>query len=355
MRKLISVLAALLVLIGTAPALITPAWASPRGNAFCKAAGSPAHLAELVQASLDKDPSGHTPLDAAACHEKRPATPDNFFVMFNLAGANLASVRDTPGYIRSLVPVVIHGKYRSACLAYRFDAHGKLEWYPLANCVARKLHHREVAWGDPVSHRPMLQSDCANPMQGPAQKSGCVDVVIPVKEGDEVRIHNTGPTDIAKDTCTWLLRAGETEWESPFVEHCPDPDCTFTGADEATDAKAWGIGSWVAKQDGYAIVREPAKVVLENADDYRLWVCVRQKDGTQSCGLGIRWFDYTRRDGARVGQWFQTESAKDVRIPKGDRMVAVIYRDEGAFKAAGSPVTRLNVPSVLWLDWTCDW
>ncbi len=375
MRKLIVVLVALLAL-GVAPkityrssalatatlplpefklSLIPAAEAAPRGNPYCRMAGTPKRLASLIQASLEKDHSGNTPLDPVACHEARPATPREIYETLRKSEAPIVSLAQTPDYVRSLVPVTVHGRYRSACLAYRFGAHGKIEWYPLVNCVTRHLHHAEVMWGDPVSHKPMLQSDCANPVQGPARESGCVDVLIPVEKGDEVRIHNTGPTDIAQYACTGLLRAGETEWESPFVEHCPDPECTFSFEDELTDAPSWGIGSWVAQKNGYAIVREPALVATQSSGDYRLWICVRRADGTQSCGLGVRWQDYTRRDDAQVARWFRIEDVKHARIPSADRMLAVIYSDKASFMAAGSPLTRLGTVSELWLNWNCPW
>ncbi len=372
MRKLIIGLAALLATMGAAPkitfqastatlSLVTSAEAAPRGNPFCKAAGSPARLAALVERSLVADPTGDTPLDPAACHERRPATPRDFLKAFNESGAHLASVQAVPAYVHSLVKVIVRGRYRSACLAYRFAA-GKLEWYPLVNCVTRSLHRREVMWGDPVSRRPMLLSNCANPVQGPAVRTGCVDVLIPVKKGDQVRIHDTGPTDIARDACTSLLRAGETEWESPFVERCPDEECTFTYADEATDAPAWGTGSWTARKDGYAIVRLPEKVATQlypvtdvRAADYRLWICVRHANGVQSCGLGVRWLDYIPRYGSRVAAWLRVNDVSGSRIPEGDRRVAVIYPDEAAWMTAGSPKTRIGTPSVLWFDWNCPW
>ena len=334
MNKLVATLVvALMLLCGAAAAS-----AAPRGNAFCKNAGTPTHLAALVEQSLDKDPSGNTPLDPKACHMENPAappaTPNDFLAMLKVSDPNSGVTRaaQLPAYFRSLVRVTVYGEYWSACLAPR----GRV-WIPLANCIARRLHKGEVAWGNPVTHKPVLQGDCSNPMQQPQPVTGCVDVLVPVEPGDEIRIKEYGPQDLAPMPCTGLKRVGETVFESPFVEHCPDWTCTFAGADQAVGNTGWQTGSWRANYEGWAVLRLPGVVAEENSG-YRVFFCLRDVQGDQSCGLGVRWFDYLAR------RQLQPHWLAKV-LPVGDRMAAVIYPAE---KFASAVRTRTGMPTDLW-------
>lgn len=320
------------------------AHAAPRGNAFCKNAGTPTHLAALVEQSLAKDASGNTPLDPAACHQARPATPNDFMAVLKVSDpdSGVSYVSQLPSYFRSLVRVKVYGEYWSACLAPR----GK-RWIPLPNCVARKLHTGEPAWGNPVTHKPVLQGDCSNPMQQPPPIAGCVDILIPVQAGDEVRIKEYGPHDMALMPCIGLKRVGEVVFESPFVERCPDPLCSFAGADAAVGNSGWQTGSWRSDDKGWALLRLPGVVAEENSG-YRVFFCLRDAAGRQTCGIGVRWFDYLARSQLQPG-WLAKV------LPAGDRMAAVIYP---APQYAASVRTRTGSPTVLWWHFDlrdCAW
>lgn len=330
-RKLISILAALLVLIGTVPAFTTSASAAPRGSAFCKGAGSPGRLAALMQQSLDKDPSGNTPLDPEACHQARPATPHDFYLMFNLGGAKLASVKEVPGYTRSFVPVKVVGKYRSACLAYG----GNGRWYPLPNCVTRYLHHEEEMWGDPVTHRPMLQGDCSNPTQGPEKPSGCADELVWVEKGDIVLMSGHGPTDTTLDACTGLLRPGESIPESPAVERCPHPGCDLDTANPYARYPEQWSGAFKAEQSGWAILRQP-QVVAQEESGYQVFWCIHRAGAGDPWALGVQWFDYLPTGNPLVHEH--------------DEYVATIQPDYEAALKAGRPTRVRGLQSVLWWD-----
>lgn len=328
MRRVIVTLAFVVLLVLQAGT----AWATPRGNPFCRMAGTPTHLAHLVQQSLNKDSSGNTPLSPTACHQVRPATPHDFLVVLKESDPQrfaTMTVAELPAYFRSLIKVKVHGEYLSACLVLRHSG-----WQPFAACEARHLRPHEMAWVDPQTRRPVLQGDCANPMQGRVPPNGCVYVLLPVQKGDEIRVKDYGPRDIAAMPCTGVKRAGETIYESLFLDRCPDSTCSFWGADQVVGNDGWETGSWREQASGWTLVRLPA-VEAQKDSGYRVFFCLRHENGQQSCGLGVRWFDY------RLRQVTRTFKEK----------VAIIFPNA---RAAQGEATRVGTQSDLWWHFNLD-
>lgn len=322
-RKTLSfVLAALLVLPTSAP----PAFADPLNQAFCKGQESPKALAVLVKQSLAIDPSGMTRLDPNACHMPRPARPLDYQKMFEKDDPD--APKDVRGLVDYLDSLIIQeappGKYWMACI--------KPNGTPLHDCLPREARKGEKFWVTPIKKRLALAQTCTNPIGRPEHPDNCVYHEIAVREGDEVNIGQAGPTDLSLETvCTPLIkRPGESEFESPKVQECPDLGrvCAWQGFN------VWWTGS-VKVHAGVLVFRGPRKL-LDAKQDYRMLYCITRAEDGAKADLGIQWYDHTPAKG-------------DALVPKGAPLAIIYYTGTEGAKLAK---TSNGVPSVLWWHFT---
>lgn len=306
----------------------TMAAAAPRGDAFLHGMHSPAELAAVIQGNLASYPDGQHKLDPVSCqpgkHDRSCAAPVDYLEKIQEIDpkAHLTKVEQLPAYLYSLEsrPAPQGQYYWLACKT--------LDGKPLLHCVRRKFKPGEQVWVNPKTKVMILASDCTNPIQGPDLPQQCVYIRLEDFKVADVRLKQYGPTDISSDPCTALKRAGETEWESPFVEKCPDKHCSFTAVDRALGEQGWQTGSFPVSEHGVDVLRLPAKFA-EQGSKYRMVFCVdREVDGKieHSCGMGVQWFDY---------------------VPKGNTKVATIYSDETSALIARAQ-TVLGAPTELW-------
>lgn len=312
--------------------------AASRGKRFYDGLDNPAQLALLVEANLAKDPSGASMLDPARCSAPHwsCAAPADYLKIIRqfdpgatVNGQPLTSVDQLPAFLRKLVVrKAPSGEYWMACMR---KATPSSDWEPLANCVARAFHPGEHAWVDPDTGNVVLAQDCTNPVGKPRRQAGCVDDVIYAEAGDLILLNQRGPTDLTRNVCTGLLRAGETEWESPYIERCPHPYCSLKVSDRYSSYQAWAEGSFIADQTGYFIVRHPA-FVAEKDSGYSFFYC-RKHDGQQACLRRIDWADYH-------------SARNETFVPlHGDAMAAVIYPDQQSLDQSPNAQTREHHPS----------
>jgi hypothetical protein len=332
-KMILAVLAALLfgvVMAGGADA-------ASRGKRFYDGLKSPAELAALVEANLAKDSSGAAMLDPARCSAPHwsCAAPADYLKIIRefdpdatVNGEPLTRVDQLPAFFRKLrVENAPSGEYWMACMR---KATPSSDWEPLDNCVARVFHPGEKAWTDPDTGRVVLAQDCTNPVGKPRQKIGCADDVIYAEAGDTILLNQRGPTDLSHHVCTGLLRAGETEWESPYVERCAHPYCSLKVSDRYSSYPAWAEGSFVAEQSGYFIVRHPA-FVAEKDSGYEFFYC-RKHEGRQACLRKIAWQDYH-------------PASHSPRQLGGDAMAAIIFPDQESLDQSSNAKDRNSLPS----------
>jgi hypothetical protein len=359
--------------------------AAPWGNPYWRGYASPGQLADAVEASLAKDPSGTAVVNPERCkRDGSCATADDYLVTLREsqpeARSRLSSVADLPAYLRSLVSVEApKGKYWMAML--KFSSSAKTHWRPVLHGLVRHFKPGEHAWMDPATKRLVFAEDCTNPIEKPEVPEPCVEIHFFTKPGDTgVRFKEYGPTDLAdeKECTPALKRAGEQDFEYPWEDECPSQWCTFKDIDARVPEKGWRMGSY-RPAAGEHVLRLPRKVA-EKDSPYRVVFCIERTDvadpmvglpsleamshaygfivgvgaydrhlfeyneqarlwnaraeawnALHSCGMGVQWSDY---------------------LPRNDgRKVATIYYDqEGAMDAQAQDV-RGN-PTLLW--WRFD-
>jgi hypothetical protein len=213
----------------------------------------------------------------------------------------------------------------------------------LLHCVARHFKTGEHVWVDPRTGRKVLAQGCTNPIEreeGQQQTDECVFKDVQMIQGQILRFKQYGPKDIAKHPCTALLRAGETEWESPFVEHCPDVTCSFAYVDAALGESGWETGSFVAVESGIQRFRLPPEMADKNSG-LRMVDCL-DSGGEHSCGMGVQWFDYVPVNGHKVATTYYSKWDAEHTGPKHDTPAMTALHDvDGSGKL-------VSVPTNLW-------
>ncbi len=352
MKQLIAVLTGLFIL-----GCSVSVEAAPLGNPFLRGLKNPAELAVLLEKSLALDETGESPVSPEQCAKRHYcARPIDFLEAFQQidTGAGLKTLGELPNYVESLVPVHgLTGSYWSWCIKTptKSSKFGK----PLRQCESRPFKKGEAGWKNPVTGKVVMMQDCANPIDGPDLAKNCVFIHFRTKEGDTaVRLKQYGPTDLSSDECTGLKRAGEKNFESPFVEECADEWCSFEHIDQVLGASGWQKGSFTPTP-GEHVLRLPAKVA-EADSKYRMVFCLDRWDRSNnaalahppssneeaflqqgifedyvqrhSCGIGVRWFDY---------------------LPTKDTKIATIYYDDKALARANAKTVTGESAETRWI------
>ncbi len=345
MKKLIALLAALSI-IWTAG---VPAIAAPLGNPFYVGATSPQELGRIIKCDLDpsrgNNVDGTKIINVKVCGkvgDRAFAAPVDYLGMFQIddPDAHLTSVAQIPDYLAGLAEMPVPtGKYWSACL--KQSTRTVSGWKAYHQCIARSFHKGEKAWGNKVTGRIVLMGDCTNPVSGPEKPDDCVYIYahIPAqvyrrniaRTVTGLRLKQYGPTDISADVCTGVKRAGEPDYESPFVEECPDRGCNFWAMDNYLGEHGWKTGSY-EPAPGLHIFRLPRKMA-DRLLGYRMVFCLDLSDGTQT--------EYSSIVTARF------------YLSAGGRTVATIYVDETTANAVGTK-TLDGTPTDLWWHWASE-
>lgn len=340
MRKVIFVATlTMLIVLQTMSADVS---AETRCRRYYKHPGTPAEFATIVRRALAVDPTGLTRIDAKRCDAKDDRSCGTVQALLTdirrsdprgtVNGVPLNTVDQVPAFLSKLVKgTPPKGKFWMSGMVKRGSG-----WEPLWNCASREFKKGEMAWIDPDTEVTVLADDCGNPV-GQRESEDCVYIGVPSLADDEIRLKLY---NVPYSTCTGLKRAGESDFEAPDVERCPDGNCAFLGADAVMGTSKGPVGSFSNEVDGMTVVRLPVSCA-EEGTDCRVFFCRRLPDGEETCGVGVQWFDYVER--------------KVAYLPRGSKMVAEIRYDEAA---AGQLTTREEKPSRLWWNFNhadCSW
>lgn len=282
MNKIIWAIIALLVLSAMpAQALV--------GAPFLRGVKSPSDLAIRIQASLDKDASGKSIIDDARCIKDHScASPENYLEMFKESDpeAGLENVSQLPGYLKTLrVEIAPDGEYWLACLKLQKSGMYK----PVLHCVSRRFKEGETAWVNRSTHRIVLASNCANPVEKEVVKK-CAEVHFLTKVSDTaVRFALMCPKPLS-DECIGVKKAGESEFQRWWTDECVDSDCNFSAASTIVGQPVQLAGSY-EPQPGEHVLRLPMEVTQESST-CRVVLCL-DRGGEHSDGMGVQWFDYS--------------------------------------------------------------
>lgn len=329
MKQFISTFAALAM----SAALVVPALATETQNkGFYYGAPNPQSLAELVEASHKKDPTGKTMLDAAKCKKDGScATPNDYLVMFRemdpKAREKLKSVADVPAFLRRLVKEPgRQGQYHSSCL--KPDGHG---WTPVLRCFVRPFHQGEGAWIDPDTKEVILLEDCGNPTPGPAPLEiiilggvpACMEIPFPTGESiTAVRFAVTSSAGVVVDVtdpCFAVKRAGSANFEKWAINECENVYCDFSAPASMVKQEVRLVGSYIPKP-GEHVLRVPAYLAEERSLQYRIFLCFdRMIAGIvgHSNTTSVRWFDYREtQSGIKAARVFYTQAEIPAGMPQ---------------------------------------
>lgn len=269
MRTIIRILLALVFV-----ALAVPASAGT-WKPFLHGVKTPAELADKVQASLTKDPSGRSIIDPERCkRDGSCATPENYFEMFQKSDpdSHLTGVAQVPAFLKKLeVAPAPAGEYWIACLKPSGDGAYK----PELHCLSRFFKKGEKAWVNPLTKRIVLASDCTNPVEKPAPpKHACALIPFTTKVGDTVvRFDIQGPAEV-KDDCIGVKRAGEEDFERWWADECKNVHCDFSDNARFMGQKVRLIGSYIP-EPGEHVLRVPASFA-EKGSLYSVGLCLER-------------------------------------------------------------------------------
>lgn len=291
MRKLVSAPALVLLAVpsfGTAGYAQTSGAArtiNGTGHRFCqRGLESPAALAAKMEESLRLDPSGKRVLRGCA------ANPLLFLEGFQKAdpNANLTSVNQLPGYLRTLVQMddKDNADLDVSCLRDRADG----VRYVVMKCEARAREPGEVSYGNPKTNKIVLMSRCANPVLGyaeiPVVAAKCPEVRYPTMPKipgkgaiTSVSVRFTILSDREQGTdCHQLTAPGldKTYTGGEYPAQCPDTYPAIVGGRQVQVTCRWErvefaasealkrhvrvqnySGSYYAKGDGTASWKVP--------------------------------------------------------------------------------------------------
>lgn len=136
--------------------------ASPN-KGYYYGAKNPGQIADLVEKSLARDPSGKTMLDAAKCRRDGScAAPINYVESFQSHDPQAqVTLQNLVAYLRSLViDCTVKGKFQMDLIVWTGGSLGRTK----VNGLARKFLKNECAWVNPETRRPVLAQNCANPV-----------------------------------------------------------------------------------------------------------------------------------------------------------------------------------------------
>ncbi|MGH7175049.1 MAG: hypothetical protein ACREGR_01670, partial [Minisyncoccia bacterium] len=250
-------------------------------------------------------------------------------------GQKLERVSQIPAFLRKLeLRDPESGEYWSDCMVRSNDlVQDPSGWKRHPHCARNEFKPGEKAIVDPDTGVTVMKQGCHNTGVQKVAKAHCVDDIVYAEEGETVLLDEHGPRSTAQEACTGLKRAGETDFESPWLERCAHPYCSLRVADRYAKYPEQNAGSFYVDQSGWFIVRHPA-YVAEKDSDYQYFYC-RHRGRSSACAVGIRWFDYLQ--------------AKNPQAIGGDERAAVVYPSKEDLDRAGVK-TLLGADSALWWD-----
>lgn len=362
MRKLIVLLGAL-AFGWTAPVEGATAPLAPLGNQFCKLDNpTPVELADVMIDAITKDPKGLTMLDPSRCHMARPARPVDYLEMFKIddPGAGLTDVQQLPAYLSKLeIRKALPGKYWVACL--KQSARSSSGWAAVHNCLSTEF---QQAWFNPVTGRSVLKPDCTNPIGQPEQVENCGHIYVMLSERESaLRLQESGPKQI-DGQCVGVKRPGQTDYENPYVEECPELLCDFKDVNAVLEPLGFTPqrkGSLVAVAGVFDFL--VPLYVTEKDSNYLFTFCTERWQGpapvppkypapgstpevvaryvldreeyitrreewrlTHSCGTTVKWVDYVSKEGTRIATlYYDQATARKAGTLKADGQPTDLY------------------------------
>ena len=253
-------LSAALVVPGVAEA------AQLRGKGFYYGARDHNHVADLIEASLKRNPKGTSLLSESECRAKASCgSPVDYLLMFKEADpegtADLKTVADVPAFVRGLrEELAPKGRYIISCV--RPDGKG---FRPFLACLERAFKPGERVFVNPITGRPLLAGDCANPIKGPVfPKQVCAEIHFFARQGDTVVRHTPMGSPAFEDDCFAIRRVNETEFHIPWRDACASEHCTFAASEAFLKKKAWKLASYELEPGEY-VVRVPLRFAEKNS------------------------------------------------------------------------------------------
>ncbi|MBU6388268.1 hypothetical protein KGQ72_00050 [Patescibacteria group bacterium] len=260
MKKFISMVTALVLGAVMASAATGATW-----KPFLHGMKTPAELADKVQVSLVKDPTGNAIIDPARCkRDGSCAKPLDYFEMFKVSDpeARLTDAMQVPAYLRTLeIAPAPEGEYWISCL--RSASHGTFK--PVLHCLSRKFKPGEHAWVNPKTRRVILASDCTNPVEKPAPpKHACAEIHFFARAGDTVARNAVGGGTAFADDCFAIKKVGDAEFRAPWKDSCASEHCTFAASEAFLHKKMWMLASYELEPGEY-VLRVPASFAQKDS------------------------------------------------------------------------------------------
>jgi hypothetical protein len=256
-------------------------------------------LADLIHASLQRDPSGNGKLDAARCRLNGScATPNDYLTAIQTTHpkAGLQNVSQLEQHIRALVKIDLrsNGEFYSARMVGN-----KLD---VSSGFHRKLEPGEFVYEDTQTGEDELLGNCGNvmwpvPLEEVTVKAArtCVPVDYELPElppGAKMWVHFVvyGPKPLAPSVCFGLKQPG-TAYEV-LPTHCPiDVLCSFERALETAASSSDAVNTTWHFSGGYTSVAPGTHTI-------RLPIAIFQGNGLSVC-VTILYPDGTQREAAK--------------------------------------------------------
>jgi len=298
MRTALLVSAALLA-FGGAAGMATEANAQERVRytGYFYGLDHPRELADLIEAALERDPSGRTMLDRNKCRiDGSCAAPINYLESFQQkdphGGWTLENMAEKMRTLR--LDCDMEGIYQMDRIRVRPGASlGETD----LNGMSRSFETDECAWVNPETGRPVLAENCTNPV-GVRIDLVCVYVNIEVRDSNEYALIWQRRVR-ADDPCFAYRRVTRVfEPDTPSAQWhevprgCIGRPCDFTAVNEALG------GPHVAQ--GQIPLDSPGLYQVRLSPDELPVFCVKYRlpngDVRSSFAVGVRWSqDYLTR------------------------------------------------------------
>lgn len=313
-----------------------PVQAAGPYKGFYYGAENPAEIADLVERSLARDPSGRTLISAENCRTRGGcAAPINYLESFQThdphGGWTLENLAEK---LRTLViKHDVKGKYQMDRIVYggsgspgRTDVSG----------MSRTFARGEAAWVNPETGRPVLAENCANPV-GQRIDIVCVYVNFEVRNPSEyavawerVRRQDDPCFAFRKTTALYQADTPTTVWQTVR------PGCIGKPCDFGPFNRLYG---YTAASQGTVELQGPGTYQFRLSPDEVLALCVKTTDSRSpsSFTAGAIWQqDYARQiDGAMHARiFYDTNDMGRAGLTLGQPKARMFWASDAAAEAA---------------------